>query len=206
MWCVGESRACCSGRTGFWWCQVGLVSVAYAFALASWHLVISGTSWSHCLGLWLVPPASLCVSTPGRPGLSGRNLGMKSCSTVLALGCRQKPEGPVHSCSSDPVSWGFLQSYLCSQVCLHSSATHTIPVIFGYQLCAFLMDDSQAVGNSYGWLIGYRFFLKMIARLGVCHVHKQQTVAISCGWLIGCGLFLWRLTGCGYLLWIIDKL
>ena len=107
MWCVGVSRACCSGRTGFWWCQVGLVSVAYVFALASWHLVISGASWSHCLWLWLVPPASLCVSTPGRPGLSERNLGMKSCGTVSAPGCRQKPEGPVHGCSSDPVSWGF---------------------------------------------------------------------------------------------------
>ena len=28
FWCVGVSRARCGGRTGFWWCQVALVSVA----------------------------------------------------------------------------------------------------------------------------------------------------------------------------------
>jgi hypothetical protein len=26
--CFGVSRTCCGGRTGFWWCQVALVSVA----------------------------------------------------------------------------------------------------------------------------------------------------------------------------------
>ena len=62
FWYVGTSRAHCGRRTGFWWCQIILVSVAYVLALASCHLVISGVSWSCCLWLWLVPPASLCVS------------------------------------------------------------------------------------------------------------------------------------------------
>jgi hypothetical protein len=91
--CVGVSRTHCGGKTGFWWCQVALVSVAYVLALASCHLVISGVSLSCCLWLWLVSPASLCVSTTGRPVLSRRNLGMERCGTGSALGCRWKPEG-----------------------------------------------------------------------------------------------------------------
>ena len=46
------------------------------------HLVISGVSWSCCLSLWLVPSASLCVHTPGKPVLSGMNLGIESCVTA----------------------------------------------------------------------------------------------------------------------------
>jgi hypothetical protein len=83
---LGVSRAHCGGRTGFWWCQVALVSVSYVPALASCHLVISGVSWSCYLWLWLVPPASLCVRTPGKPVLSGRNLDMEHCGTGSATG------------------------------------------------------------------------------------------------------------------------
>jgi hypothetical protein len=93
FWCVGVFRVHCGGRTGFWWCPVALVSVSYVFALAFHCLVISDVSSSCCLWLWLVPPASLCVSTPGRPVFYGKNLGMKSYRTGSALGCRQKPEG-----------------------------------------------------------------------------------------------------------------
>jgi hypothetical protein len=103
FWCVGVSRAHCVGRIGFWWCQVTLVSIVYVLALASCHLVISGVSWSCCLWLWLVSPASLCVSTPERPVLSRRNLGMDSCGTWSAPGYRWKP---VPNCSLVPVFWG----------------------------------------------------------------------------------------------------
>ena len=86
FWCVGVSRVHFSGRTGFWWCQVVLVSVAYVLVLVFHHLVTSAVSWSYCLWLWLVPPANLCVSTPVRPVFSGRNLGMNSCGTGSDLG------------------------------------------------------------------------------------------------------------------------
>lgn len=39
-----------------------------------------------------VPPASLCDSTPGRPVLSRKNLGMKGCGAGSTLECRPKPE------------------------------------------------------------------------------------------------------------------
>ena len=65
----------------------------YVLALASHHLVISGVRWFCCLLLWLVPPASLNVSTPQRPVLSRRNLGLESCGTGSAPGCRWKLEG-----------------------------------------------------------------------------------------------------------------
>ena len=68
-----------------------MVSVVYILALASHHLVISGVSWS-CSLLWLVHPASQCVSIPGRPVLSKRNLVMENCGTGSGLGCRQTPE------------------------------------------------------------------------------------------------------------------
>jgi hypothetical protein len=102
FWCVRVSRDFCGDRTGFWWCQVGLVSVADILVLASCHLVISDISWSCFLWLWLDVPNSLCVSTPRRPVLSGWNLGMKSSGTGSASGCRGKPEGP---CS--PLFLGF---------------------------------------------------------------------------------------------------
>jgi hypothetical protein len=50
-------------------------------------------SWSCCLWVWLVPSASLWVTTLGRPVLSERNSVMESCGAVSALGCRQKLEG-----------------------------------------------------------------------------------------------------------------
>jgi hypothetical protein len=64
---------CYGVATGFWWCQVALVSVAYVLILSFCHLFISGVSWSCLLWLWLVLPVSLCVSTPGRSVIFGRN-------------------------------------------------------------------------------------------------------------------------------------
>jgi hypothetical protein len=55
--CVGVSMAWCSGKTGFWCCQVALVSVAYVVILASgiWlSLVPTGlaVSWLSLTLLW----------------------------------------------------------------------------------------------------------------------------------------------------------
>ena len=74
-------------------------------------------------------------------------------------------------------------SYLCSRACVHSLVTPTILAVFGFWLCAFLLDNSQVVGNSNGLVIACSFFLQMIAMLGICHVH-----------------------GCRYFLWVIDGL
>jgi hypothetical protein len=102
---LGVSRAHCGGRTGLWWCQVALVSVAYALALVSGHLVISGVRWSCSLWLWLVPPVSLYASTPGRPVLSRKYLGMDRCGSGSAQGADVNWKDPVPSCSLVPVTW-----------------------------------------------------------------------------------------------------
>jgi hypothetical protein len=91
FWCVEVSRAHCGRRTVFWWFQVALVSGTYVLAVASHHLVISDVSRSCCVWLWLVPPGSQCVSTPGRPVLYGRNLGMEHCGTGSAPGTDRNP-------------------------------------------------------------------------------------------------------------------
>jgi hypothetical protein len=102
--------------------------------LAIWlSVVLAGLC---CLSLWLVPPVSLCVSTPGRPFLSRRNLGMESCVTGSAPGGRQKLEGScpqlfLGSCvlmalGRSLLSQEFEQkwwSHLCFQVCQHSWET-----------------------------------------------------------------------------------
>ena len=82
---------------------------------------------------------------PGRPVLSGRNLGMKSCCTASAPGCRWKLEGSclqlfLGSCvlmalgrsllgQKFEYKWWF---YLCSQVCWLSWETSSLPAVFGY--------------------------------------------------------------------------
>jgi hypothetical protein len=144
--CFVESMACCGGRTGFWWCHVSLVSVAYVLALVSSHTVISRVSWFCCLSLCLVPPARLCVSTPGRPVLYEGNLGIESCGTRSASQCRWKPEGScpwlfLGSCVLIALGGSLLGqefeqkwwSYLCSQVCQHPWETRSFPVVFGYR-------------------------------------------------------------------------
>jgi hypothetical protein len=109
--------------------KVALVFVAYVLALACLHLVISGINSSCYLWLCLVPPASLCVSTPGRPVLSGRNLDMESCVT----GCSSRVQTETWRIMSLAIPWllcsdgsgrvlmgqDFEQkwwSYLCSQM------------------------------------------------------------------------------------------
>ena len=82
-----------------WLCHVAYVFVAYALFPTFCNLVISGVSRSCCLWLWIVPPASLCVGSPGRPVLSGRNLGMESWGTD------RNQKDPVPGWSLVPVSW-----------------------------------------------------------------------------------------------------
>jgi hypothetical protein len=89
--------------------------------------------------------ASLRVSTPGRPVLSRRNLGMNICDRCSALGCRQKPEGscpqlilvscvlmalggPLLGQKFEEMWW----SYLCSLVCLHTWETSSLLEVFVY--------------------------------------------------------------------------
>ena len=59
--------------TGFWWCQMILVSVSKIPSFAFLHVVLSGVSCYSCLWLEIVPPVILLasVSTPGSPTLSG---------------------------------------------------------------------------------------------------------------------------------------
>jgi hypothetical protein len=49
--CVVAFRACCGGRTKFWWCQSILASVAYGIVLVSCNVFISGFNWLECLCL-----------------------------------------------------------------------------------------------------------------------------------------------------------
>jgi hypothetical protein len=135
FWCLGVTKVHCDGRTGFWWYQVILVSVAYILVFAFHQLVVSAVSWSFCLWLWLVLPESLCVITPGRSVFSGRNLHMETCDTGSVLGCRQRPEGSssqliLGSCVLMalwvPLLGEFEEkwwSYLCFKVCRHSWGT-----------------------------------------------------------------------------------
>jgi hypothetical protein len=51
--------------------------------------------------MWLVTPVSLCVSTPGKPAFSGKNLGMERCGTGGADGIQIDP---VLGCSLVPES------------------------------------------------------------------------------------------------------
>jgi hypothetical protein len=45
---VSVSMACCSRRTGFWWCQITLASVAYVLLFTFLHLVGSGQGIPNC--------------------------------------------------------------------------------------------------------------------------------------------------------------
>jgi hypothetical protein len=58
---VGVSRACCCVRTGFWCCQVALVSVAFILVLASCELIISCVNWPCYLWLEPFPPVNLVM-------------------------------------------------------------------------------------------------------------------------------------------------
>jgi hypothetical protein len=89
-------RAWCGGRTGFWWCQVALISVAYVLVLPSCHLVISGVSWSAVSdwSLSLLWACELeCVRTPGGQSVSGCDWGGDGWSIGSTPRHRCKQEG-----------------------------------------------------------------------------------------------------------------
>lgn len=78
--------------TGFWWCDLSFVSIAYVLVLASCHQVVSGFSKSCCLWLCPVPLVSLCFITPRRPAFSRQYLDMENCGIGSTLCHRRKPE------------------------------------------------------------------------------------------------------------------
>ena len=105
-WCLGVSRACCGGRTGFWWCQVALVSVAYMslpLPLAIWlSLSLAGLANSDC-GLSFL---QACVSVLLGDQFS---LGEIWVFRAVAQGQLQYVDGnwknPAPGCSYIPVFW-----------------------------------------------------------------------------------------------------
>jgi hypothetical protein len=60
--CVKVSRTWCAGRTGFWCCQVALVSGPDVLVFAFQHLVISSANCLCCLWLEPVPHVVLVMS------------------------------------------------------------------------------------------------------------------------------------------------
>jgi hypothetical protein len=122
MRCDFKSESCFSAVLGnqgsLWWKNWVLMmpsGLCFCCLCYAFHpLVISGVSWSCCLWLWLVLPISLCVSTPGRPVLSGRNLGMECCvvQDQLCVANRSQKD-PVPSWSLVPMScWLWVGPFL----------------------------------------------------------------------------------------------
>jgi hypothetical protein len=96
-------------------------------------LVLAGLAVFDC-GLSLL---QVCVSTPGRSFLSGRNLAWRAVTQGQLQGANghQMSQAVLDSCvprfwagPSEQKKW----SYLCSQMCSHSWETGFLPVVFGY--------------------------------------------------------------------------
>ena len=68
--CVGVSRTCCCGRTGFRWCYIALISVGNVPTFAFCHQVISGVSWACCHWQELAPPVCVPVGLSHPPWVS----------------------------------------------------------------------------------------------------------------------------------------
>ena len=139
---------------GFWWFGVALVSLAYVLALAPCHQVISDVHWSCCLWLWLVPPESLCVSTLGRPVLSGENLGMENCGTGSALRCRWKLVGSYSQLflgcvPLEPGIWGEVVVLPVLTGLSHSWETRFLLVVFKYGASWHRISSPDAVYTRY---------------------------------------------------------
>jgi hypothetical protein len=99
----GCKGARCKREARGWELLLMLLSLSFAFWLS---LVLTGLALSDCGCLSCKPVCQAWkTSTPGRPVLSGRNLGMESCDTGSPLGYKQRPEDPVASWSLVPMSW-----------------------------------------------------------------------------------------------------
>ena len=102
FWCDGVSRTYYLGETGFWWCQLTLVSITYVLVLVSSHLVISSATCPYCLGLEPFPPVTLAVSELLRvllslwsydfEILSVRDPRSQTASDILKSFCNQTPK------------------------------------------------------------------------------------------------------------------
>ena len=147
FWFIGVSGACWVGRSGFCWWQVALVSFTYILALGSCHLVISGVSWYSCHWVWLVPSASLSVSTPGISVPSGRN---SLCGTGSTLDTERNPRDLVSDYSLVPVICGLCSGaseQIGGLICAHRFVSTTgRPALcwqyFGMESC----DTGSALG------------------------------------------------------------
>ena len=123
----GISWTCSSERTGFWWCQVSLVSVVYVRMLHSHHLVISIATCPCYLWRELVPSVILFffflfffvfvfVRSPQSLAIS---MILWFCNLVILSfwvfqrswnsRCLWNPEILVWPCSWDPVILGLLE-------------------------------------------------------------------------------------------------
>ena len=126
---------------------------------------------SGYLSLCLVPPVSLCVSIPGRPVLSGRNLDMENYGTGSAPGFRMKPKGscPQLFLSSyilmalcSPSVQEFEQkwwSYLCSHLCQHSWETSSFLTALVYGVCCGTGSASYLVLQISNYWFSIYFYL-----------------------------------------------
>lgn len=93
---LGVSRACCGVRTGFWWCQVALISVIkiLEFAFYYWlSLVLDGlavSGWILFL-LWICKPLSALLGDQ----LFCQNFWTEGSGTTQALGADDDLKDPV---------------------------------------------------------------------------------------------------------------
>jgi hypothetical protein len=125
--------------------------------------------WSCHLWLWLVPPVGLCVSTPGRPALSGQNLGMESSGTGAALGLRQILKS---SCLWLFLGYHVLMSLAWSQ--LGQEFKQNWWFYLSSQVCQALLGDQLSPGRF--WVsraVARLYFIKFF--LSVCFRYNSKT-------------------------------
>lgn len=128
--CVVLSRTCSGGRTGCCWCRWPW----FLFLRSCPCLLPSQYLWCSLFLMSLTVAlcsCNLCVSTLGRPAVSPRDLGTKSCYTGQLQAADGNRKDSVLDSSLVLVSWGLQAgpseqiswSYLCSQACQHSWET-----------------------------------------------------------------------------------
>ena len=145
--------------------------------------------WSFYLWLWLVPLPCLCVSPPGIPVLSGRNMVMESCGTGWALGL-QIETGRIPACPGSCVLMALGRSllgkvfeqkwwsYLCSQVCQHFLETRSVLVVFLYaelwhRISSRPWGTGSALGTDQDKTLISKIILHFVLRLVKLSAHSR---------------------------------
>ena len=162
---VGVSRIRCGGSTGFWWCQVVLVSVSKILMFAFHHLVISGVRCSSCLWLELVPSVILLasLSTPWRQALLWQGRCTEVWCSVLPPGWGLRPEGT-------------LSRKLCCFCGLHALLRVLIserPRIQDGNLARVLGSEPSLEANSPLCLISFNTFVSL-SKYKYCYCHLKR--------------------------------